>query len=65
MTEPDRLLPADAVKRAVAIGDSMVIHAMIVDAENEGAKAFYEKFGFVPLSGNAMRLFLPLGRTGF
>ena len=37
MTEPDRLLPADAVKRAVAIGDSMVIHAMIVDAENEGA----------------------------
>lgn len=60
-----RMLLADAVKRAIAIGDSMAIHAMIVDAENEGAKAFYEKFGFIPLPGNAMRLFLPLGRTGF
>lgn len=59
------MLLADAVKRAIAIGDSMAIHAMIVDAENEGAKAFYEKFGFIPLPGNAMRLFLPLGRTGF
>ena len=37
------------------------MHAMIVDAANDGAKRFYEGFGFMPLADRQMRLFLPLG----
>lgn len=39
------------------------MHAMVVDAANEDAKRFYEGFGFVPLSGMSMRLFLPPGHA--
>jgi len=35
---------------------------LVVDAANEHAKRFYEKFGFAPLTEAPMRLFLPLGR---
>ena len=59
------MLLADAIRRTVAVGDSVAIYAVIVDAENERAKAFYEKFGFVQLPSNPMRLFLYLGRTAF
>ena len=37
------------------------MHAVIVDAKNEAARAFYARFGFAPLPSNPMRLFLPLG----
>lgn len=60
-----RMLLADAVKRTVAVGDSVAIYAVIVDAENERARAFYETFGFVPMPSNPMRLFLSLGRASF
>jgi hypothetical protein len=36
-------------------------HAVVVDALNAGAKAFYERFGFTPLTDDEMRLFVPLG----
>ena len=58
-----RMLLADAVKRTVAAGEAVAMHALIVDAANEDAKRFYERFGFVPLTDNPMRLFLPLGHT--
>lgn len=60
-----RILLTDAIKRTVAVGDSVAIYAVIVDAENERAKAFYGKFGFVPMPSNPMRLFLSLGRVTF
>ena len=55
------MLLADAIKRVVGAGDSVAIHALIVDAKNDEAKPFYEGFGFTPLRDNPMRLFLPLG----
>ena len=58
-----RLLLADAVRRTVAAGKSVAMHAMIVDAANENAKRFCEKFGFAPLTDDPMRLFLPLGNV--
>ena len=57
------MLLADAIKRAVIAGDTVAMHAMIVDAANEDAKRFYERFGFVPLADDTMRLFLPLGHA--
>ena len=55
------MLLADAIKRVVGAGDSVAIHALIVDAKNDEAKPFYEGFGFTPLRDDQMRLFLPLG----
>lgn len=56
-----RMLLADAVKRTVAAGQTVAMHALIVDAANDDAKRFYERFGFAPLTDDPMRLFLPLG----
>jgi hypothetical protein len=37
-------------------------HAMIVDARDDTAAAFYRKYGFIPFSGEERRrLFLPMG----
>ena len=58
-----RMLLADAVKRTVAAGESVAMHALIVDAANEDAKRFYERFGFAPLTDDPMRLFIPLGHA--
>ena len=57
------LLLADAVRRVAAAGRTVAMHALIVDAANDGAKRFYARFGFSPLTDDPMRLFLPLGHT--
>ena len=58
-----RMLLADAVKRVTAVGETVAMHALIVDAANDDAKRFYERFGFAPLTDDPMRLFLPLGHA--
>ena len=58
-----RMLLADAVKRTVAAGDTVAMHALIVDAASDDAKRFYERFGFLPLTDDPMRLFIPLGHA--
>lgn len=55
-----RILLADALKRTLAVSNEIAIHAMVVDAIDEGAQRFYERYGFTPLSTKARRLFLPL-----
>ena len=36
------------------------IHAVVVDALDAAARTFHERFGFVPLTDDEMRLFLPM-----
>lgn len=55
-----RMLLIDALKRTLAVSDEIAIHAMVVDAIDEGARHFYEAFGFTPLGSESRRLFLPL-----
>jgi GNAT superfamily N-acetyltransferase len=50
----------DALTRSLDLSDKLGIHAVVVDALDAEAKAFYERFGFVPLTDDEMRLFLPL-----
>ena len=50
----------DALQRGVGLADQLGIHAVEVDAIDQQAKAFYEKFGFVPLLDNELHLFLPI-----
>ena len=55
-----RMLLADALKRTLAVSDEIAIHAMVVDAIDEGAQRFYQQYGFAPLSTTSRRFFLPL-----
>lgn len=55
-----KMLLADAVKRTLSVSDQIAIYAMVVDAIDEKAAAFYEKFGFARLGADLSRLFLPL-----
>jgi GNAT superfamily N-acetyltransferase len=52
----------DALNRTLLATQTLAVHAMIVDARDDTAAAFYRKFGFMPFSGEARRrLFLPMG----
>jgi predicted N-acetyltransferase YhbS len=51
----------DALSRSVEISRTIGVHAVVVDALDGEAKAFYERFGFLPFLDGEMRLFLTLG----
>ncbi len=50
----------DALKRSVSVSNQIGIVAVIVDAKNNEAVAFYKEFGFIEFPDNNRRLFLPL-----
>jgi GNAT superfamily N-acetyltransferase len=52
-------LLVDALQRGLDLADKLGIHAVEVDAIDQQAKAFYEKYGFAPLLDNEFHLFLP------
>jgi GNAT superfamily N-acetyltransferase len=54
------LLLRDALTRWLELSEKLGIHAVVVDALDAEAKAFYTRFGFLPLTDDEMRLFLPL-----
>lgn len=50
----------DAIRRVLRASASLAVYALIVDAKNERARAFYERYGFRPFPDTPRRLFLPL-----
>ena len=54
------LLLADAVMRAAA--SEVAVYAMVVDAKDEGAEAFYRHHGLVAYASMSGKLMAPLGR---
>jgi GNAT superfamily N-acetyltransferase len=54
------LLLAEAIHRTVLIAEQAGLIGLFVDAKDERAHKFYERFGFVALPGHALQLFLPL-----
>jgi GNAT superfamily N-acetyltransferase len=62
-----RILLVDALKRSHVLADRLGIHAVEVDAIDAAARAFYEKFGFVPLLDHSFHLYLPIAtiKTAF
>jgi ribosomal protein S18 acetylase RimI-like enzyme len=54
------LLLLDAIRRTVRAGAAIAVYAIVVDAKNERAQAFYERYGFRTFATEARRLFLPL-----
>lgn len=55
-----RALLVDALRRVHHASDSLAVYAMVVDAKDDRARAFYERFGFIVLPDSATRLFLPM-----
>jgi ribosomal protein S18 acetylase RimI-like enzyme len=52
----------DALNRILLATQTFAVHAMIVDAHDDAAAAFYRKYGFIAFSGEEpRRLFLPMG----
>jgi GNAT superfamily N-acetyltransferase len=54
----DELMLINAVHRTMQ--DSAAAFALLVDAKNDQAAAFYERYGFRPIAGRPGALFLPL-----
>lgn len=54
------LLLKDALTRSLDISERLGIHAVVVDAIDAQAKGLYQRFGFLELADNPMRLFLPI-----
>ncbi|CAN5358945.1 GNAT family N-acetyltransferase [soil metagenome] len=52
-----RSLLRDALIRAIGAADIAGLSAVVVDAKDSGAKAFYEKLGFIPGPEDKFRLF--------
>jgi GNAT superfamily N-acetyltransferase len=57
-----RLLIGCAVERCLKAREEIGSFALIVDAKNERAKAFYEHYGFVSCTDQWRTLYLPFGR---
>lgn len=57
-----KLLIGCAVDRCLKARQQVAAYALIVDAKDEDAKAFYLHFGFKRLLDAGLTLYLPLGR---
>lgn len=50
----------DALERVLMASQVVAMYALIVDATNNAAKEFYEKYGFVAFPRSPLKLFIPL-----
>ena len=51
----------DALRRALIASRQVAAVAVIVDAKDDSAVAFYRRYGFIPFVDEPNRLFLPMG----
>ena len=56
----DEFLLIDALRRAEYLAAKIGIRAVEVDAINQSATHFYERYGFLTLSDDPHHLFLPM-----
>jgi GNAT superfamily N-acetyltransferase len=57
------LLLADAVRRVIGASRALAVFAIIVEARNVEAAAFYRDFGFAPFPSRPLRLFMPMSEA--
>lgn len=50
----------DAMRRVLRASTTVAMHAIVVDAKNDRARSFYERYGFKAFVNEPRRLFLPL-----
>ena len=56
-----RVLMGCAVERCLEAKKHVAAFALVVDAKGEGARSFYEHYGFTPCRDDPMTLYLSLG----
>lgn len=54
------LLLTEAIHRTALIADQAGVIGLFVDAKNDSARKFYLRYGFIPIPGHPMQLFLPI-----
>ncbi len=54
------LMMINAMERTLIVSSHMGIIGFFVDAKDNGAKKYYEQFGFLALPSNPLTLFVPL-----
>lgn len=52
------MLLVHALKRALNVSEQLGVHAVVIDALNDRARAFYLKYGFSELSDDRLHLYL-------
>lgn len=52
------LLIADALHRIINVAHELAVFAIVVEAKNERASAYYQSLGFIPFPTHADRLFM-------
>jgi predicted GNAT family N-acyltransferase len=57
------LLLQNAIKRILAARNTLGVHAVVVEAKDASAEAFYRKYGFRLCEPQTRQLYLPLGST--
>lgn len=55
-----KYLLIDALNRITEASRQIAAYAVVVDAKNIAAKAFYEHYGFIPYQDEPMSLFIPI-----
>jgi GNAT superfamily N-acetyltransferase len=55
-----KVLLLDALRRSLEQSRQIAAMAVVVDAKDEAARAFYERYGFQRLADHPNRLFLPM-----
>lgn len=55
-----KVLLIEALQQSLHTSQRVAAFAVIVDAKDQAAKQFYERFGFIPFASNGYRLFLPM-----
>jgi GNAT superfamily N-acetyltransferase len=50
----------DALHRVLQAAETLAVYALVVDAKNDDARTFYERYGFVRFPAIPSRLFIPL-----
>ena len=50
----------DALHRVLVASQTLAVYAMIVDARDDAAAAFYRKYGFLPFADDVRQLMLPM-----
>jgi ribosomal protein S18 acetylase RimI-like enzyme len=49
-----------ALNLSLELAARVGIHAVVVDAKNDEARAFYERLGFIPFADAPLSLFIPI-----
>jgi GNAT superfamily N-acetyltransferase len=55
-----RFLLTDALRRCLALAEQLGVHAIEVDAIDDQARAFYQRYGFTALPDDPLHLYLPM-----